>query len=354
MRALVSFCNPRSSPRLAVCAVDLESGARAWLPVPESFEGGAAGITADGDDRFVACQAGGIVRYGPEMEPIATLPTPNARNLHSILYLPDENALLVISAHNDTLFRFRLSDDRTSVVASEEVYCADPERRGLDRYHINSVAVWRGDIYVTVFGPASGPTHLHRRHGRALRVSDGETIADDLYHPHSLFVHGESLLVIESQARCVRRIGGGDAVSWSVPGGYPRGIAAGTGTRVWIGTSALRRESSSMGTPNVITSADPDDFKTRLVELDLATGEVGRTIDLTLLAAEIFDLNSIPDAWEFRPSPDGGLRERVEALETTYQTLRSAQLVAQAKAGRGVLARARESAQRLARRFARS
>ena len=115
------------------------------------------------------------------------IPTPNARNLHSILYQADENAVFVTSAHNDTLFRYRLDPSGTKVVETEAVYCADPQRRGQDRYHLNSVTEWNGDFYLTMFGTTDGPTNRDRRNGRVVRVSDGETVVEGLYHPHSVF-----------------------------------------------------------------------------------------------------------------------------------------------------------------------
>ncbi len=323
MRVLVTFCNPRSTPRLAACAIDTDTDERAWLPVPPAFDRGAAGIARIDDDLLVACQSGGVVRYGPDLVPKATIPTANARNLHSILYRPEENALYVVSAHNDTLFRYRLDDTGTRAVGADEIYCADPERRGQDRYHLNSVTEWQGNLYVTMFGPTNGPTHLHRRHGRVVRVDTGEEIVGDLYHPHSLFVHNDGLFVVESQARIVRRIAGGEPMSWEIPGGYPRGLVAADARHLWVGVSALRRESSSLGTPNVITSVDPVDFKTRLVELDLDTGTVGRQLDLTALAAEVFDVRALPASATFTPDPDRGLTERVDALEETFRRMRA-------------------------------
>src|SRR4030095_6980964 len=118
---------------------------------------GGAGLSEIDGDLLVACQPGGITRYGPNLQPVAVLPTPEPRNLPSILFRPDERALYVTSAHNDTLFRYRLDDTGTRVVGTDEVWCADPERRGQDRYHLNSVADYRGDLYVTMFGPTDGP-----------------------------------------------------------------------------------------------------------------------------------------------------------------------------------------------------
>jgi hypothetical protein len=152
-----------------------------------------------------------------------------------------------------------------------------------------------------------------------VRVSDGEAIATDLYHPHTLFSHGDELLVIESQAHALRRIAGGAAESWPIHGGYPRGIAAGADARhLWIGASARRRQSASLGTPNDTAGVEPIDFRCRLVSFDLDQGATAVDVDLTSLAVEIFDLCPLPSSFPFEPSPQRGLRDRVEALQQAY------------------------------------
>jgi hypothetical protein len=346
VRVAVTFCNQLSTPRLAVCAVDLETGERAWLDVPADFDRGAAGITDIDGDLLVACQAGGLFRYGTDLRPSATLPTPNARNLHSIFRRSGEHAVYVTSAHNDTLFRYELDPSGTRVVDTKEVYCADPRRRGDDLYHLNSAAEWDGELYVTVFGPKDGATNRDRRNGCVVRVGDGEVIADGLYHPHSLFALGPALLVVESQARAVRRIAGGPDAEWIIDGGYPRGIVATGPETIWVGVSSLRRESSSLGTLNVIDSSSPLDFRTRLVEIDLGSGLTGRTVDLTDLAAEIFDVRALPAGAAFVPSPENGLSERIDALEKSYREMRAALRAGNHKSNRG----ARDQLRRLARR----
>jgi hypothetical protein len=325
VRVAVTFCNQHSSPRLAVCALDLDTGERRWLRVSPDFESGAAGATEIDGRLVVACQRSGLVRYGDDLEPEGVLPTPGARNLHSVLFRPDERSVYVTSAHDDTLYRYVLDDEGASVVAHEPVYCADPQRRGEDRYHLNSVAEWRGDLYVSMFGTSAGTSLRDRHDGAVVRVSDGEVVASGLYHPHTVFAHGDDLYVVESQAHAVHRIAGGPSATWTIPGGYPRGIVADTGDRLWVGVSALRRESSSLGTPNAIDSTTPLDFRTRLVEIDTGadTGAPGRTIDLTLLAGEVFDVVPLPAGAAFAPSPDGGLAERVEALEASFRSLRA-------------------------------
>jgi hypothetical protein len=351
VRVAVTFCNQRSTPRLSICIVDLETAERQWLRVPDGFDAGAAGIAAVDGALFVAAQPGGIVRYGCDLEPTGLLPTPSARNLHSISYRPGERALYVTSAHNDTLFRYELDDLGAGFKGEEAVYDADPSHRGQDRFHLNSVAEWRGDLYATLFGPSTGENHKSRRNGKVVRIADGKTIADGLYHPHSLYVHDDELYVVESQAQSVHRITGAEPRTWSIPGGYPRGLATLSPQRLLVGVSALRRESNSLGTQNVFDSNTPLDFRTRLVELDLESGAVCRSVDLTLLAGEIFDVRVLPPGAPFEPSPDGGLAERVEALEESFRELRASRRRVEQEMERTPMHRLRRLSSRVARRI---
>ncbi len=350
MRVAVTFCNQRSTPRLSVCALDLETEEMQWLRVLGDIESGASGIAVVDGSLLVACQDGGIVRYGTDLEPKVVLPTRGALDLHSLLYRADERALYVTSTFNDTLFRYTLDGSGQRVASVEAVFCADPSRRGLDRYHLNSVAEWQGDLYVSMFGTTDGDSHLGRRNGRVVRVRDGVTIVDGLYHPHTLFVHGDDLFVVESQAKTVRRVGGGDAITWTVPGGYPRGVAADAGSTVWIGLSALRRESKSRATANVITDDAPLDHRTRLVQLDLTTGALGRTIDLTPLAREIYDVFPLPAGAAFVPDPDRGLTQRVAALEESYRAVNASRRTLELRLQKTPTGRMRRFLQRARRR----
>jgi len=350
MRVAVTFCNQRSTPRLSVCALDLETEEVQWLRVLGDIESGAAGITVVDGSLLVACQDGGIVLYGDDLEPQALLPTRGSFDLHSMVYRADERAVYVTSTFNDTLYRYTLDETGRRVVGAEAAFCADPSRRGLDRYHLNSVAEWEGDLYVSMFGTTDGDSHLGRRNGRVVRVRDGVTILDGLYHPHTLFVHGDDLFVVESQAKTVRRVGGGDPIPLTLPGGYPRGVAVDAGSTVWIGLSALRRESKSRATANVITDDSPLDHRTRLVQLDLTTGAIGRTIDLTPLAREIYDVFPLPDGSAFVPDPDRGLVQRVEALEESFRAVNASRRVLELQLQKTPMGRMRRFLQRARRR----
>jgi len=350
MRVAVTFCNQRSTPRLSVCALDLETEEMQWLRVLGDIESGAAGITAVDGSLLVACQDGGIVCYGDDLEPQALLPTRGSFDLHSMLYRADERAVYVTSTFNDTLYRYTLDETGRRVVGAEAAFCADPSRRGLDLYHLNSVAEWEDDLYVSMFGTTDGDSHLGRRNGRVVRVRDGVTILDGLYHPHTLFVHGDDLFVVESQAKTVRRVGGGDPITLTLPDGYPRGVAVDTGSTVWIGLSALRRESKSRATANVITDDSPLDHRTRLVQLDLTTGAIGRTIDLTPLAREIYDVFPLPDGSAFVPDLDRGLVQRVEALEESFRAVNASRRVLELQLQKTPMGRMRRFLQRARRR----
>jgi hypothetical protein len=166
-----------------------------------------------------------------------------------------------------------------------------------------------------------------------------------------VYAHGDDLLVVESQGHLVRRVAGGPDATWEIPFGYPRGIVTLDADRVLVGVSALRRESSSLGTANVLTSTSPLDFCTRVVELNLATGQIGRTVDLSLLGAEIFDLRALAPAARFVACPDRGLAQRVEALERSWREQRASRRALEQQLERAPAHRLRRLGRRLRRRF---
>lgn len=323
MYVLVTFCNQLPSPQLAAAVIDTSSDAVQWLALPDGFVKGATGISPYDGGVFVACQAGGIVKYDDELVPCGFLPTPEANSLHSILFRPAEPALYVVSTGTDAVYRYQLDAALSRVVDTDLAYCADPAGPLGDRHHMNSIVEFDGDIYVSMFGVASGPNHLTRRRGSIVRISDGEAIAHDLYHPHTLYAFDDELLVIESQAHALRRVVGGPPREWPIEGGYPRGVASvGDGRRLWLGTSARRRQSASLGTPNDTAGTEPIDFRCRLIEFDLDEGRTVHEVDLTSLAVEIFDIHPLPDSFPMRPSPERGLQQRVEALQQSYASAR--------------------------------
>jgi hypothetical protein len=59
-----------------------------------------------------------------------------------------------------------------------------------------------------------------------------------------------------------------------------------------------------------------------LVRFDLDSGTTTQEVDLTSLAVEIFDIYPLPDTFTMHPSPERGLRDRVEALQQSYADAR--------------------------------
>ena len=181
--------------------------------------------------------------------------------------------MYVVSTGTDAVYRYQLDDELSTVTESTLAYCADPAGPLGDRHHVNSMVEYHGEIYVSMFGRAEGPNHLTRRRGSIVKVADGTAIATDLYHPHTLFVLGDDLVVIESQAHALRCVTGDSSKSWPIDGGYPRGVAASDDDgQLWIGASARRRQSASLGTPNDTAGTLPIDFRCRLVRFDLDSG----------------------------------------------------------------------------------
>ena len=241
-----------------------------------------------------------------------------------------------------------LDDRGSTTVDASVVYCADPAsgatqgslspqlrgrvaRRPL-RHHVRS----RG-----------GPTHRHRRNGSVVRVGDGKIVVDGLYHPHSV-----SRIRLTSCSSSSRRRTQSGASRVVLPNRGPSvgatrgGIVASANGRVWVGVSALRKESSSSGYAERHHRRPPRRLpNTRLVELDLGTGTTGRDDRLSALASEIFDLRVLPSAAVdglLLPSADGGLgRTRSTRSKHHSSSIRASQRAARADLDRTLMRRAR-------------
>jgi len=322
MRLLVTFNNQGSAPGFFVAVVETDTGQLQWAELPEGFQTGAVGIEHFDGGSFVASQSGGVVRFDETLQPQALLPTPGASGLHSLLFRAEETALYVVSAGDDSVYRYQLDSSLLEVLAADRVYCADPAGPRGDNYHVNSIVEFDGEIHVSMFGPAPsrGP-HAKRSNGAVVRISDGKSIVDTLLHPHTLSVLDGELFVIESRARQLTRLIGRDQRSWPIHGGYPRGLAVAPDGTLWIAISARRKHSASSGVRVETPGTEAIDFRCRLVELDLEMGETERSVDLTQVASEIYDLMPVPDSVPFDPAPDLGVHDMLTATREAFTEL---------------------------------
>jgi hypothetical protein len=316
----VTFCNQRATPELSVAVVDCDTGDATWVEGPAEGWGptGTAGIARTGNGWFVASQAGGLVHLDRSLRATATVPTPGADDVHSIMYSPSDHRVVLASSANDTVFDYHLDDAERSLVTVAPLWHANGAGPPADTVHVNSVAEHDGVLYATVFGPRSTTPYGETPLGALIRLPGGETVIGDLAHPHSLVSTGDALFVIESRRRVLRQLMPIDIDIIELDYGYPRGLAL-TATHAFVGVSAARRVSKSLGSVNFDPAAvRPDDLRSRLVIVELSTGDVVHEVDLTAFGREVYDIAFVPDDVE---PPDAGadaLERRVVALEDAY------------------------------------
>lgn len=150
---------------------------------------------------------------------------------------------------------------------------------GPDSLHLNSVAMYRGRLVVSIFGHFSEYREYKGRTrgaGCVLDLESGEVLIRGLSQPHSLTVDGDRLWLCDSEAQALRVYENGRQVLERRLDGYVRGLLLGE-RYVHVGLSRTR----NVETRDAIDSA-------QLVLLDRETlEEVGR---VAVDANEIYDI----------------------------------------------------------------
>ena len=214
-----------------------------------------------------------------------------ARDLHSLLLLPGENALLVASTGTDEIIRLEL--DGFHVLSEHVIYQIGNGARE-DHHHLNSLVSWQGDIYVSGFGTKEeGGDWSTARNGFILNLENEEKIVEGLEHPHSLSVINGRLAFCESRKKTLRFVGDTTSVNLS---GYTRGLCV-AGEDIFIATSTQRKKSKSTGKP--ITSDELQNAGCTLSRIRIGNSRIEETIDLNPFGYEVYDLLPIEktDSW---------------------------------------------------------
>jgi len=220
-----------------------------------------------------------------------------ARDLHSFLLLPGENELLVASTGTDEIIRLKLNGCR---VLSEDVFYQIGSGTSADQHHLNSLVMWKGDIYVSGFGPKEGNDWTTAKNGFVLNLRTNEKIIEGLQHPHSLTVIDGRLAFCESRKKTLRFVGDYTATNLS---GYTRGLCI-AGEDIFVATSTQRKKSKSTG-----KQMAPDENKNvgcTLSKIGLGSSIVVETIDLNPFGYEVYDLLPVErtDSWPVLPAPN--------------------------------------------------
>lgn len=285
MPILASLCNAREPVPSCLLLIEEDLSAFRWLALPEGFPPctGVMGLAVDVSLIYLATQSGHLVAVQREAFSLSAVHTFRVvKDAHSIILCP--NGLLVASTGSDSLCRLSLGGGALQEDVQWEVP-VDGDR--VDRSHINSLCWLDGRVFVSGFGAKEGPFWDSARAGFVLEAASEASVAQGLYHPHSLTAYGGAILVCESGLGGVRSLSDDRRATLE---GYTRGLCAIGGT-LYVATSVRRLVSRSTG---VVFQEEPDpDAKCAVYALDAANFLVRARIMLDELPAEIYDLSVV-------------------------------------------------------------
>lgn len=162
-----------------------------------------------------------------------------------------------------------------------------------DSRHLNSLAFRHGHLLVSMFGPPAPEGWLQARHGLIFDATTGETVQTDLYHPHSLLYHSDSLFFLESRVGTLWEIGSDNVpLTRYVLPGFARGLAIDEET-FYIGVSGTRTVSRS-GTGIYLPASDPALAESYVCTVNRSNGSLQK-IRMTDYGMEIYDLILLED-----------------------------------------------------------
>src|SRR5690606_8071600 len=123
-----------------------------------------------------------------------------------------------------------------------------------DSLHLNSLAMHRGRLLVSVFGDFDrhrGYKGLTRGAGRVLDLETGEAVVEGLSQPHSLKSDGDLLWLCDSEAHMQRAFDGAREMVAPPLGGYPRGLLL-AGDVIHVGLSRARGDTTGSGQATLV------------------------------------------------------------------------------------------------------
>lgn len=287
-RILASLCNLPQSAMSGLVLADFSTGESRLLDLgmPEKIKT-CTGLALGGERVYAVGVTAAEVHYLAVLaaDTLATLYTcrlSNVRDVHSILV--DDAALYLVSTGTDTVIRYDLSPEGLSNPAV--AWQASGE--GRDTHHINSIALWNGDVVISAFGPKTGATWSTATGGYIHNLTQNLRVAEGIYQPHSLCAANGELYYCESARGRIYAANGGCLEV----GGYVRGLAFSPTGQFAVGTSVARKVSKSSGIVN--NPGDPGEptGKCELAVCTLNTDGPKRLAELSLAAygSEIYEV----------------------------------------------------------------
>lgn len=268
MPLLASLSNiQRTSPNS--CLLLIEEDLSSFRPINVNVPGiGATGLSRWGSQVYMALQPSYLATLDfPSFNVLALHPLQKVSDVHSIL--AEGARIWALSSGTDTVFELWRQGDG---YIEKESWRPNPDSTYADWNHINSVARWKGSVYVSAFGEKEHPSWWYSTKGFIKQIPSGNAIVEGLHQPHSLTAVGEDLFFCESSLSIVRDLSNARSLKLD---SYTRGLCVANGS-LYVATSKWRRA--------------PDEGRCAVHQIDLETFRVKRELDLSHVADEIYDL----------------------------------------------------------------
>jgi len=302
---LVTFCNQAAASHFSFAVLDCETQRLNWVAhQPADNQYGSTGICNTPFGFLVAKQYRSSNSEGGQSSAIWVLDSDlnliqkyackSIRDVHSLLWT--SSAALAVSSANNAVYELAFREDHT--IKAERLFWAlgetlKPTSEPIERdiYHINSIALHKGRLAVSMFGEGwrtiSGNkvSYCQEGIGKVLYVDDGQVIMENLRHPHSLQSIDGELLVSESLEGCLTSESGERRYLDL----YMRGIAWDS-DYLYVGASAGRQLSKSTGLPSTLFGTERPPQASHIYVLDRKTFRPCRRIHTRFYGREIYDL----------------------------------------------------------------
>jgi len=224
-----------------------------------------------------------VVVLDKNFKKVSHLPTKNLSEVHSIIY--KDKSLYAVSSGRDQVYQLDFDSSFNQVKETpkwsirQSIECDVIQ----NTHHINSVGLLGDSLIVSMFGEKKTDILFGRRDGKVVECDTSTLLLDGLSHPHSIYVDGNDIILLESYLGNL--IINGER-KLTLKDTYVRGLAL-DAMNFYIGTSIRRTASKSNDGPN-LTYLVSD--KCGIFIVDRKTFEVKKFFDLSSHGKEIYDI----------------------------------------------------------------
>lgn len=293
-RLLISICNVAANPRPSCLLRWDRASTECRLVDVAAKEMLVSGAGICVDDRFVFHVSITLEGFDSllsvldreTLQPVSVTRLDAVRDAHSLVRFGDE--LFVASTGRDEVVAYEIGADG-SVGRSRVVW--SPTSSGTDAHHLNSLAVFEGEVVASAFGPMERGSWAQPKNGYISSVTSGTVLVSGLRQPHSLCPAGSDLLFCHSQEGTVNRPDS-EIVYLA---GYTRGLTTSPDGGLLAATSRGRKPSQPADDrPVFLNPTDPGQSTSGSASVfEFWPGSdrtPERALDLSWWADEIYDI----------------------------------------------------------------